>query len=85
MEWVLLNMEANVEIDITATDMLEQLRAELTSAGTTLALVRVKQDLKVYLDRAGLVAASGPTTSSSPSRLPSTPSATGTTRRASEP
>ena len=60
VEWVLLNMEANVEIDITATDMLEQLRAELTAAGTTLALVRVKQDLNVYLDRAGLVSRIGP-------------------------
>lgn len=60
VEWVLLNMEANVEIDITATDMLEQLRAELTSAGTTLALARVKQDLAVSLDRAGLVSRIGP-------------------------
>ena len=47
-------MEANVEIDLTATDMLEELRAELTSRGIVLALARVKQDLAVYLERAGL-------------------------------
>jgi high affinity sulfate transporter 1 len=58
--WVLLNMEANVEIDITATDMLEQLRAELAAAETVLALARVKHDLLVYLDRAGLVSRIGP-------------------------
>ena len=29
VEWVVLNMEANVEIDLTAADMLEDLRAEL--------------------------------------------------------
>ncbi len=60
VEWVLLNMEANVEIDITATDMLERLRAELALAGTVLALVRVKNDLLLYLDRARLVSRIGP-------------------------
>ena len=55
VEWVVLNMEANVEIDLTATDMLEDLRAELASRGIVLALARVKQDLAVYLERAGLL------------------------------
>jgi len=54
VEWVLLNMEANVEIDLTAADMLEDLRSELVSRGTVLALARVKRDLAVYLERAGL-------------------------------
>ncbi len=54
VEWVVLNMEANVEIDLTACDMLEEVRAELASEGVALALARVKQDLAVYLDRAGL-------------------------------
>ena len=36
VEWVVLNMEANVEIDLTATDMLEDLRAELVSRGIVL-------------------------------------------------
>ena len=54
VEWVLLNMEANVEIDLTATDMLEDLRATLDGRGIVLALARVKHDLATYLDRAGL-------------------------------
>jgi SulP family sulfate permease len=47
-------MEANVEIDITATDMLTELEADLRERGIVLALARVKQDLDVYLRRAGL-------------------------------
>ncbi len=54
VEWVLLNMEANVEIDLTAIDMLEDLRAELELDGIALALARVKHDLTVHLDRTGL-------------------------------
>ena len=54
VEWVVLNMEANVEIDLTATDMLEDLRAELAARGIVVALARVKQDLALYLARAGL-------------------------------
>jgi SulP family sulfate permease len=54
VEWVLLNMEANVEIDVTATDMLEELRSHLESQGVVLALARVKQDLALYLRRTGL-------------------------------
>jgi high affinity sulfate transporter 1 len=54
VEWVLLNMEANVEIDLSATDMLEELRQHLESRGIVLALARVKQDLAVYLRRTGL-------------------------------
>ena len=55
VEWVVLNMEANVEIDLTATDMLDELRAELASRRIVLALARVKQDLALYLERAGLL------------------------------
>jgi MFS superfamily sulfate permease-like transporter len=54
VEWIVLNMEANVEIDLTATDMLEELRTHLESRGIVLALARVKQDLEVYLRRTGL-------------------------------
>lgn len=54
VEWVVLNMEANVEIDLTATDMLEDLRSELDGRHIVLALARVKHDLAVYLDRTGL-------------------------------
>jgi sulfate permease, SulP family len=59
VEWVVLNMEANVEVDLTATDMLEDLRADLASRGIALVLARVKQDLVVYLERVGLVARIG--------------------------
>lgn len=55
VEWVVLNMEANVEIDLTATDMLDELRDELASCDIVLALARVKHDLATYLDRAGLI------------------------------
>ena len=51
VEWVVLNMEANVEIDLTATDMLDELTAELASRRIVLALARVKQDLALYLKR----------------------------------
>jgi MFS superfamily sulfate permease-like transporter len=54
VEWVLLNMEANVEIDLSATDMLEELRTHLESRGIVMALARVKQDLALYLRRTGL-------------------------------
>ena len=60
VEWVVLNMEANVEVDLTALDTLEELRAELADRGITLALARVKQDLAKYLERTGLLARIGP-------------------------
>jgi MFS superfamily sulfate permease-like transporter len=59
VEWVLLNMEANVEIDLTAVDMLEDLRTELVARGIVLVLARVKQDLAVYLERTGFLARIG--------------------------
>ncbi len=55
VEWFVLNMEANVEIDITAIDMLFELSAELASKNITFALARVKQDLYLELERAGFL------------------------------
>ncbi len=55
VEWFVLNMEANVEIDITAIDMLFELSAELASKNITFALARVKQDLYFELERAGFI------------------------------
>ena len=55
VEWFVLNMEANVEIDITANDMLFELSAELASKNITFALARVKQDLYLELERAGFI------------------------------
>lgn len=54
-EWFVLNAEANVEIDLTAADALHQLCTELTGRGVTVALARVKQDLRHDLDAAGLI------------------------------
>jgi len=55
VEWFVLNMEANVEIDITAIDMLSELRDELTTRKITFAMARVKQDLYLELEKAGFL------------------------------
>jgi SulP family sulfate permease len=55
VRWFLLNVEANVEIDITGADALEELRAELEQRGIVLALARLKQDLRDQLARTGLL------------------------------
>jgi sulfate permease, SulP family len=55
VRWFVLNVEANVEVDITALDAMEELRAQLTARGIVFALARVKQDLLVSLRAAGLV------------------------------
>ncbi|MFD7155603.1 SulP family inorganic anion transporter [Kribbella sp. NPDC059898] len=54
-EWFLLNAEANVELDVSGADALEQLRAELDRRGIVFAMARVKQDLRDQLTAAGLV------------------------------
>ncbi|MGN6574988.1 MAG: SulP family inorganic anion transporter [Nocardioides sp.] len=53
VEWFLLNMEANVEVNLTALDALEDLRRELAGRGIVVALARVKQELHDDLDAAG--------------------------------
>src|SRR4051812_44370308 len=55
VRWLLLNTEANVEIDITAVDALDTLREELADRGIVLALARVKQDLRTILDATGFL------------------------------
>jgi high affinity sulfate transporter 1 len=58
-EWFLLNAEANVQVDITAIDALDELREELDRRHIVLAMARVKQDLQDdlrpsgFLDRVG--------------------------------
>lgn len=54
VEWFVLNVEANIEVDITGLDALDELRAELTSRGIVFALARVKQDLLDDLQAFGL-------------------------------
>ena len=58
--WFVLNMEANVEVDITALDAVERLRRDLRARGIVLALARVKQDLLTQLTAFGLAEAIGP-------------------------
>jgi SulP family sulfate permease len=53
--WLVLNMEANVEVDITALYALQTLHNELANRGVELALTRVKHDLAVPLERFGLI------------------------------
>jgi SulP family sulfate permease len=60
VEWLLLNAEANVEVDLTAADALGQLHDDLESRGIVLALARVKQDLRDQLERIGLITHIGP-------------------------
>jgi SulP family sulfate permease len=55
VRWFVLNVEANVEIDITAADGLRALHHDLADRGVRLGLARVKQDLRAPLARAGLV------------------------------
>ena len=55
VEWFVLNAEANVEMDLTAVDALDQLRRDLAARGIVFAMARVKQDLRELLDAAGMV------------------------------
>ncbi|ANP50615.1 high affinity sulfate transporter 1 [Streptomyces griseochromogenes] len=54
VRWFVLNTEANVEVDITALDAVDDLRRELTGRGIVFALARVKQDLLDDLEAYGL-------------------------------
>jgi high affinity sulfate transporter 1 len=55
VEWFVLNAEANVEVDLTALDTLDHLRAELNRHGIVFAMARVKYDLRDALRAAGLL------------------------------
>ncbi|MGW7383625.1 SulP family inorganic anion transporter [Streptomyces sp. NPDC054794] len=60
VRWFVLNAEANVEVDITALDAVDELRRELTGRGIVFALARVKQDLLDDLTAYGLTDSVGP-------------------------
>jgi MFS superfamily sulfate permease-like transporter len=51
VRWFVLNAEAISEVDITATDALEQLRAELERRGIVVGVARMKLELKEDLAR----------------------------------
>ena len=54
VRWFVLNVEANVEVDFTALEAVDALRAELARSGAVFALARVKQDLLARLQSFGL-------------------------------
>jgi MFS superfamily sulfate permease-like transporter len=54
-EWLLINAEANVQVDLTALDALDELRAELAHRGIVVALARVKSEVAHDLHRAGVL------------------------------
>jgi SulP family sulfate permease len=55
VRWLILNVEANVEVDITAADGLVKIHEDLAQRGVTLGLARVKRDMLIPLRKAGLV------------------------------
>jgi len=59
-KWFVLNVEANVEVDITALDAVEWLREQLQRRGIVFAMARVKQDLLDDLRAYGLADSIGP-------------------------
>ncbi|MEU9451212.1 sulfate permease [Streptomyces sp. NPDC048277] len=54
VRWFVLNTEANVEVDITALDAVDELRRELIARDVVFALARVKKDLLESLEAYGL-------------------------------
>lgn len=58
--WLLLNTEANVEIDITALDALDDRREELAARNVAVALARVRQELRDDLAPTGFLDRLGP-------------------------
>ena len=60
LRWFVLNVEANVELDITALDAMEEVRAEMTGRGIVFAIARVKQDVLALLEAYGIVDQIGP-------------------------
>ena len=55
VRWFLLNAEANVELDVTGADALEQLRVELERRGIVFAMARVKEELREQLAKTPLL------------------------------
>ena len=51
----MLNVEAIIEVDITAADALAELHSQLIARHVTVGLARLKQDLRAELERAGVI------------------------------
>jgi len=59
VRWFVLNVEANVEVDLTALDAVDDLRLQLADRGIVFGMARVKQDLLDDLEAYGLAASIG--------------------------
>ena len=59
--WLILDATAITQVDSTAAAMLEELRADLAARGLAFGLVELHAEVRGLLDRAGLLAAIGPT------------------------
>ena len=55
VQWFVLNAEANVEVDLTALDAVDQLRQDLNRRGIVFGMARVTWHLREALDAAGLI------------------------------
>jgi len=55
VEWMLLNFEANTQIDLTSFDALAELLDALEAEHIRLALARVKYEMECRLEQAGLI------------------------------
>jgi SulP family sulfate permease len=60
VRWFLLNAEANIELDSTSVDALDDLRITLAQRGIQLALARVKYEVAQTLIKAGFIDRLGP-------------------------
>jgi high affinity sulfate transporter 1 len=58
--WFVLNVEANVQVDFTGLEAVDEVREELTRAGAVFAMARVKHDLLARLEAFGLAEKIGP-------------------------
>lgn len=59
VRWFVLNAEANVEVDMTAIEALDQVRQDCRRRGIVFAMARVKQDLREALEAGGVLDAIG--------------------------
>ena len=55
VEWFLLNAEANIDVDLTAVDALDELRRVLAERDIVFAMARVKYELRDLLITGGFV------------------------------
>lgn len=58
-QWFILNAEANIEVDLTAADMLEELRRTISEEGVVFAIARLKWEVREQLAEAGFIDAVG--------------------------